>query len=74
MTTRYLTPEIPESAVRVGARVELHPATDAWMMGDRFGTVCRVGTKWVAVMMDNSNKERRFPLGRENDALYAVEA
>ena len=27
----------------IGERVELHPATDAWMQGLRFGTVLRVG-------------------------------
>jgi hypothetical protein len=45
----------------VGARVELHPATDAWMMGDRFGTVTRVGRKLVHVHMDRSNRTRRVP-------------
>ena len=27
---------------KAGRRVEMHPATDWWMMGDRFGTVTRV--------------------------------
>lgn len=43
-----------------GQRVQTHPATDAWMAGDRFGTVVRVGTRWVSVDMDRSGKRRRF--------------
>ena len=31
-----------ESAIRVGDRVELHPGTDLWMAGARFGTVVRM--------------------------------
>lgn len=26
-----------------GTRVELHPATDAWMMGDRYGEIVGLG-------------------------------
>jgi hypothetical protein len=44
-------------AITVGARVELHPATDAWMMGDRFGVVENVGTTRVQVRLD-SGRER----------------
>ena len=40
----------------VGHRVELHPATDRWMMGDRFGNVVKVGRKLVHVKMDRSGK------------------
>jgi hypothetical protein len=29
----------PAYQFNVGARVELHPGTDAWMRGDRYGTV-----------------------------------
>lgn len=39
-----------------GQRVQLHPATDRWMMGDRFGTVQHIGRKLVHVLMDKSNK------------------
>lgn len=41
---------------RVGDRVELHPGTDAWMRGDRYGTVEKLGRKWVYVRMDKSGK------------------
>jgi len=40
----------------VGMRVELHPATDQWMMGDRFGDVVKVGRKLVHVKMDRSGR------------------
>jgi hypothetical protein len=44
-----------------GMRVELSPATDAWMMGDRFGTVEPVkGRKYVTVKMDRSGKVRKL--------------
>jgi len=39
----------------VGYRVELHPATDRWMMGDRYGTVTKVDRKVLTVKMDKSN-------------------
>lgn len=42
-----------------GQRVELHPATDAWMSGDRFGVVVKRGTKLVHVLMDRSGRVRR---------------
>lgn len=35
-------------------RVELHPATDQWMRGDRYGTVQVVGYRYVHVRMDRS--------------------
>ena len=44
---------------RIGLRVELHPATDAWMMGDRLGVIVRVGRKYLSILMDRSCKVRR---------------
>jgi hypothetical protein len=44
--------------ITVGDRVELHPATDAWMMGDRYGVVQKVGTTRVQVKLDRSGRER----------------
>lgn len=44
----------------VGQRVQAHPATDAWMMGDRYGEVTKIGRTKVHVKMDVSNKVRRF--------------
>lgn len=46
-------------AVKVGDRVELHPATDAWMSGDRFGVVERLGNDVAFVRMDRSGRVRR---------------
>lgn len=40
-------------------RVELHPATDAWMRGDRFGTITHVGRSSVTVRLDKSGRETR---------------
>jgi len=37
-------------------RVELHPATDAWMQGDRFGEIVFIGRKYVHVKMDWSGR------------------
>lgn len=47
-------------SVREGSRVELHPRLDAWMMGDRFGTVQKTGRKYVHVLMDRSGRVRRI--------------
>jgi hypothetical protein len=44
----------------VGGRVEAHPATDAWMSGDRYGTITKIGRKYVHVQMDRSNRVRKF--------------
>ena len=44
---------------QAGMRVELHPATDAWMMGDRYGDVVKVGRKLVHVQMDRSGRTRK---------------
>jgi hypothetical protein len=44
---------------RVGDRVQLHPATDAWMMGDMYGTVIKLGRKLLHVRMDRSDKIRK---------------
>lgn len=42
-----------------GMRVELHPGTDRWMMGDRFGTVVHHTLTRVHVKMDVSGKTLR---------------
>lgn len=40
------------SDFRRGYRIELHPACDLWMRGARFGTVQKVGRKYLTVKMD----------------------
>lgn len=37
---------------KVGDRVQLHPATDLWMRGARFGTVTKTGRSLVTVELD----------------------
>lgn len=39
-----------------GQRVELHPATDWWMRGARFGDVVRLGRTLVHVKLDANGK------------------
>jgi hypothetical protein len=45
---------------RVGQRIECHPATNAWIFGDRCGEVVKVGRKLVHVRMDRSGRTLRF--------------
>lgn len=47
-------------AFKPNQRVKTLPHTDAWMKGDRYGTVERIGRLYVHVRMDVSNKVRRF--------------
>ena len=44
----------------VGQRVESSPSTSAWMMGDRYGTVERVGRTLVHIRMDKSGRLLAF--------------
>lgn len=37
----------------IGDRVQLHPATDAWMRGDRYGRVARVSNTYLTLAMDS---------------------
>lgn len=48
------------SQYSVGDRVELHPATDAWMSGDRYGEVTKIGRFYLYVKMDRSHLLRRL--------------
>lgn len=43
-----------------GARVEVSPACDCWMMGDRFGEVVKITSLYYWVKMDRSGKVRKF--------------
>lgn len=38
---------------RPGQRVQLHPVTTAWISGDRYGTVTKVGRIYVEVRRDS---------------------
>lgn len=43
-----------------GQRVELHPATDSWMKGDRYGEVAMVLKGFVYVKLDKSGLLCKF--------------
>lgn len=43
-----------------GQRVQLHPATDRWMRGDRYGQIMKIGTKALHVKLDRSGQTVRF--------------
>lgn len=48
------------SQYKVGNRVEIHPACDCWMQGDRFGKIVEMGKFYIYVKMDRSKLTRRF--------------
>lgn len=53
----------------VGKRVELHPGTDAWMMGDRYGEIVRFQENpthgpMVKVLLDKSKRKLWLTLDR----------
>lgn len=54
-----------EQQVHILQRVELHPGTDAWMKGDRFGTILKLDEikNLVHVKMDRSGKVLRLTPG-----------
>jgi hypothetical protein len=53
--------EVHNRAVsRLGVRVESGTHTDAWMRGDRYGNVVKVGRTYVHVSMDRSGRTLRF--------------
>lgn len=51
---------------RKGDRVQVHPATDRWMRGDRYGTVVLVGRTKYTVTLDRSGQTLFF---RERDLM-----
>jgi hypothetical protein len=51
---------------QVDRYVELHPATDRWMMGDRFGILTKVEPERVRVRLHVSGKSFWF---RKDDVL-----
>ena len=44
---------------RIGKRCQLHPATDRWMMGDRYGVVVRVSKKCWSYLDPNDIRNGR---------------
>lgn len=55
--------EMKVSDFEVGESVRLHPALDLWMMGERFGTVVKLGRKYVWVLGQRSGKTYRIRPG-----------
>jgi hypothetical protein len=50
----------PSEFFQVGRNVQLHPATDRWMMGDKFGQITKVEPDKVRVRLDVSQKSLWF--------------
>lgn len=48
------------SDFKKGQRVQLHPGTDRWMRGDRYGEIFGIGRRYLAVKMDKSGDIVRF--------------
>jgi hypothetical protein len=46
--------------MKVGTRIEIHPATALWMRGARFGTVVKVTRTKVHVDVDKTGRVHRF--------------
>ncbi len=48
--------------MEIGTRIELHAATDRWMMGDRFGVVVGMvkASGFIRVKLDRSGLTFRF--------------
>lgn len=44
-----------------GTRIELHPGTDQWIMGDRFGEITYIGRSYLHVKMDRSGRTLKVP-------------
>jgi hypothetical protein len=55
---------MPTPIVRVGDHVELHPSTDRWMRGDKFGTVTSATKAGVGVKFDRSGQTKRIAPSR----------
>jgi hypothetical protein len=53
-----------KTSFTVGQRVESHPGTDAWVFGDRYGKVVKIGRKYIHVYMGRSGRTLRFPPDR----------
>lgn len=53
------------AAQYVGRRVEIAPHMDAWIVGDRFGTIVRVTSRGFHVRMDRTGRTFRCMTDRE---------
>ena len=53
----------------VGERIELHPATDAWARGDRYGSITKATAKYYHISMDRSGRILRVP---QRNILHSI--
>lgn len=51
--------------MKVGDDVKIHPATDWFMQGVKYGTVTKIGRKYIHVKAVGFNSSRRFPIGTD---------
>jgi hypothetical protein len=59
----------------IGDRVELHPATDLWMRGARFGVVEKIGRQLLTVKLDALSRSVRVSsenIGRIVDSQGSI--
>lgn len=54
---------------RPADRIEMHPATDLWAMGARYGTVIRIGRERLVVKLDKLNHTVRVSPGNILDIV-----
>lgn len=47
--------------MELGDRVELHPALDKWMQGDRYGTITYIRDDEAEVKLDKSGRTIYLP-------------
>lgn len=54
------------SEVTAGMRFRLHPGTDLFMMGFRYGTVTKVGRIWVHAEVRHLDLKRTIRIAPDN--------
>lgn len=59
------------SQFKVGQRVQISPAYDAWMRGDRYGEIEKITAKTIHVRLDKSKRILRIPTYRPT-GIYEV--
>jgi hypothetical protein len=52
--------------VAVGMEFKLHPGTDLFMMGFRYGTVTKVGRIWVHAEVRHLDRKRTIRIAPDN--------
>ena len=60
---------VNSAGFKANDRVQLHPCTDSWMRGDKYGEVVKVGRLTCTVKLDKSGRTSTF----RNELLIAAE-